>query len=90
MESFSVEPASRSAVFPHAREETSTWLSVDLRFVIAAVVVFGAVAAPSFDSATRCLTRWPMLVREGVSPFRLQALLKRLPGQVRKCCRGRR
>jgi hyaluronan synthase len=45
MESFSVEPASRSAVFPHAGEETPTWLSVDLRFVIAAVVVLGAVAA---------------------------------------------
>ena len=45
MESFSVKPASRSAVFPHAREEPPTWLSVDLRFVIAAVVLFGAVAA---------------------------------------------
>jgi len=45
MESFSVEPASRSASFPCAGEETPTWLSVDLRFVIAVVVLLGAVAA---------------------------------------------
>jgi hypothetical protein len=62
MESFSVEPASRSAVFPHAREETPTWLSVDLRFVIAAVVVFGAVAATIIRFSHEGLTRWPMLV----------------------------
>jgi len=45
MESYSVEPPSPSAVFPHAPEERSTWLSVDLRFVIAAIVVFGVVVA---------------------------------------------
>jgi hypothetical protein len=52
MESFSVEPASRSAVFPHAGEETPTWLSVDLRFVIAVVVLLGAVAATTIRLAT--------------------------------------
>lgn len=45
MESFSVEPTSRSAAFPHSIEDRPTWLSVDLRFVIATIIVFSAVVA---------------------------------------------
>lgn len=45
MESFSAEPTSRSAAFPHSIEDRPTWLSVDLRFVIATIIVFSAVVA---------------------------------------------
>ncbi|MDP3091678.1 MAG: glycosyltransferase [Nitrospira sp.] len=45
MESFSVEPTSPSAPFSHSVEDRPAWLSVDLRFVIATVIVFSAVVA---------------------------------------------
>ncbi|MDO9116446.1 MAG: hypothetical protein Q7U39_00690 [Nitrospira sp.] len=45
MESFSVEPTSSSAPFSHSVEDRPVWLSVDLRFVIATVIVFSAVVA---------------------------------------------
>lgn len=45
MESYSIEPSSSSAVFTHPAEKRPTWFCVDLRFVIAAVVVFGVVVA---------------------------------------------
>lgn len=45
MDSFSLESSSQSAVFTRSSEEQPTWFSVDLRFVIAAIVVFGVVVA---------------------------------------------
>ena len=45
MDSFSLESSSQSAVFTRSLEEQPTWFSVDLRFVIAAIVVFGVVVA---------------------------------------------
>lgn len=45
MESFSTQQPSSSGIFAQPREEHPTWFNVDLRFVIAAIVVFGVVAA---------------------------------------------
>lgn len=45
MESYSVEPTSPSAPFSHSVEDRPAWLSIDLRFVIATVIVFSAVVA---------------------------------------------
>lgn len=45
MESYSIESTAQSAVLPCHAQENPTWFNVDLRFVIATVIVFSAVVA---------------------------------------------
>ena len=45
MESSSIESASQPALLPRPLDENPTWLTLDLRFVIATIIVFGAIAA---------------------------------------------
>ncbi len=45
MESYSINSVSQSTALPRVEEDNPTWFSVDLRFVIAAIVLFGTVAA---------------------------------------------
>ena len=45
MESFSIESSSPSALLPRSSDENPTWLTLDLRFVIATIIVFSAIVA---------------------------------------------
>lgn len=45
MNSFFIEPSSPSAALAHPADENPTWFNLNLRFVIAAIVVFGVVVA---------------------------------------------
>src|SRR5512146_39767 len=45
MEPRIVGSSSRSAVLAHPSDDNPTWLNIDLRFVIATIIVFGAVIA---------------------------------------------
>ncbi len=51
MESCPSESASCAALVPCASEQSPTWFTVDLRFVIATVIVFGAVLATTIRFA---------------------------------------